>query len=102
MTEQQNPKHNDTETSVPMSDAAATPAVRDDTDVPFVSEDAYESDTEILQLLQILREETKDRPRSDAFAALCTRFRPLTERMVTKYASGLSASVSASYSQKGT
>lgn len=49
-------------------------------------EDAFESDAEILHLLGIIREETKDQARSDAFAALSARYRPLTEHMVKKYA----------------
>lgn len=55
-----------------------------------VTEAVYESDTEILRLLRIIREETKDQLRSDAFSALCTRYRPLTEHMVGKYAASLS------------
>ncbi|MBE6656945.1 MAG: sigma-70 family RNA polymerase sigma factor [Ruminococcaceae bacterium] len=56
------------------------------TDGSSVTEDAYESDAEILHLLRIIREETKDPQRSDAFSALLVRYRPLIETMVSKYA----------------
>jgi len=54
------------------------------------TEAVYESDAEILRLLRIIREETKDQLRSDAFSALCTRYRPLMEHMIGKYAASLS------------
>ena len=56
-------------------------------------EETYESDAEVLRLLEIVREETKDQPRSDAFAALCVRYRPLMEHMVSVYSSSLPGSV---------
>lgn len=51
-----------------------------------VTEDAYESDAEILKLLQIIREENRDPQRSDAFSDLLSRYRPLIAKLVNKYA----------------
>ena len=52
----------------------------------FVLQSAFESDTQILHLLQIIKEESKDPLRSDAFSDLLSRYRPLITRMVNKYA----------------
>ena len=54
--------------------------------IAFVTEKTFESDEEVLSLLQIIREESKDPQRSDAFSALLSRYRPLIERMVSRYA----------------
>ena len=54
----------------------------------------YEQDSEILALLRIIRGETREQQRSDAFAALCARFRPLTEHMVAKYGQSAGGAVS--------
>ena len=58
--------------------------------------DLYESDEGVLELLRLIREETREIPRSDAFAALAARYRPLTEHMVSTYAPYLSPDTSSS------
>ena len=74
-----NEKTTDNDSVIVKSDSGA--------DIDYgVTEDVYESDAEVLQLLRIIREETKDLQRSDAFAALLERYRPLTARLVTQYA----------------
>lgn len=55
-----------------------------------LSSEVYESDEEILSLLRLIREENREQDRSDAFAALSARYRPLTEHMVNKYAASMS------------
>ena len=47
---------------------------------------AFESDAHVLHLLQIIRDESKDPLRSDAFSELLSRYRPLIVRMVNRYA----------------
>ncbi len=92
MTESKNANHTDidaavTAYSVSADTASPIPSAEVDPD----SGDVYESDAEILRLLELIREETNDRLRSDAFAALGARYRPLTEHMVNRYAASLSS-----------
>ncbi len=82
MTESPKPRHGAADTA----SAAEDVTVVQKQDILPDTDAVYESDAEILELLRVIREETKDLLRSDAFLALRARFRPLTEHMVTKYA----------------
>ena len=91
MTESQRPSMPDTDAADGMNTVIPCTESETPSEGGSAASDAmYESDGEILHLLQIIREETKDQLRSDAFSALCTRYRPLTEHMVGKYAASLS------------
>jgi len=99
MTESKNQRHTDMEAagaSLIADSGAASVNRTEDID----SADLFESDAEILHLLRIIREETKDQARSDAFAALCARYRPLTEHMVSRYAASLSSSAVSSFDRQ--
>jgi len=92
MTESRNASYTDQDAgeradAAAFDDASTQPSGKTDAD----PEDVFESDAEILHLLGIIRRETKDHARSDAFAALCARYRPLTEHMVSKYAASASS-----------
>ena len=48
----------------------------------------YETDSTVLELLRMIREEKDERQRSDAFAALSARYRPLIAGLITALTSG--------------
>lgn len=48
----------------------------------------YETDSTVLELLRIVREEADERQRSDAFAALSARYRPLTAGLISALTAG--------------
>ncbi len=88
MTESRKSNHTEPDAADPTFSAAESAAES----AALPSDAVFETDDEILHLLSVICRETdtRDWERSDAFAALCIRYRPLTEHMVSRFSASLS------------